>query len=979
MPPKHPTADTTRDTARTHETFSTDTPAVDASEAVTSAEPAAASGGGRSGTQAQLQPGDEFGPRYTVVKLLGIGGMGVVYQAWDKELNEAVALKVIKPYAKSRPADLERLFKQELVLARKITHRNVIRIHDLGDVGGTKYISMPFVDGTDLAKLLRERGCFPVKEALHIAKQIAAGLGAAHEVGVVHRDLKPANILMGSDAALLTDFGIAYSLAGPAEAGVVGTLRYMAPEQARGLPVDHRADVYAFGLILFEMLKGARWNADLTTAQLLRVDESKQVEDFRQRKDLPAGVNRVLSRCLAVDPAKRYASAAMLLDDLSTLDDAGHIVARPRFLHVPSSWPLIGGRMIARGTATAILALLVFVPIVGVAAYITSARITESNLVPHAPVSILMADIDNRTGDAVFDGTVEPALALALEGASFVDLYPREEARRLSEQIAKSRQLNLERARLVAQREGINVVLAGSITADGSRFRLSLDAVDSLLGTVLTSTTQVASGKDDVLRAVGELGSDVRSALGDTTPESVQLAERETFTTGSIEAASQYSQGQDLLQRSRYADSIPFFRRATELDPAFGRAFVSLGLSEFYEGDRQQAEDHFKQAFTLMDRMTEREKYRTRGVYYLTVARAYQEAIANYTKLVELYPADRAANGNLAVAYFYTLNFAKAAEYGRRALDVYPASPKLRSNYALYAMYSGNFDTAAQEAEKAITADPSYVLPYVPLAIAAIAKAPETAESVYERMAKSGPRGVSRALAGRADLALYQGRYDDAERLLMAAPSTDNREALAINQVLLTEAYAARGMTSRTVAAAREALALSRGETVSFPVARALASVGRDAQARELAFELSSRTEGYSRVYAQMLQAELAIRARRPVDAVEYLRAAQKTVDLWLVHYLLGVAYVNAGRFQEALAELDVCATRRGEATAVFLDDVPTFRYLAPLPYWTGRAQEGMGLAPRAVESYQQFLSLRPDGTDALTVDVRNRLSKLKS
>ena len=213
----------------------------------------------------RLVPGQAFGPRYQVIKLLGAGGMGEVYHAWDQELAVAVALKVIRPEATAEPgatAELHRRFKRELLLARQITHRNVVRIHDMGEFGGVKYITMPYVPGADLATILRREGKLTVPRALGIARQVAAGLAAAHEAGVVHRDLKPPNIMVDPDGnAVIMDFGIARSVdtAGSTVAGmVVGTLAYMAPEQARGEQADQRADVYAFGLILTDMLVGRR-------------------------------------------------------------------------------------------------------------------------------------------------------------------------------------------------------------------------------------------------------------------------------------------------------------------------------------------------------------------------------------------------------------------------------------------------------------------------------------------------------------------------------------------------------------------------------------------------------------------------------------------------------------------------------------------------------------------------------------------------
>ena len=212
--------------------------------------------------------GQNFGSRYHIIRLLGTGGMGSVYQAWDQELEVAVAVKVIRPDVTADPlvaADLERRFKRELLLARQVTDKHVVRIHDIGEIEGIKYITMPYVHGSDLATILRREGRLPIPRALSIGRQIALGLIAAHDAGVVHRDLKPANIMVDeSDHAMIMDFGIARSTSGATAfamtvgAQVIGTVEYMSPEQAKAEAVDQRADLYAFGLILRDMLLGGR-------------------------------------------------------------------------------------------------------------------------------------------------------------------------------------------------------------------------------------------------------------------------------------------------------------------------------------------------------------------------------------------------------------------------------------------------------------------------------------------------------------------------------------------------------------------------------------------------------------------------------------------------------------------------------------------------------------------------------------------------
>ena len=262
--------------------------------------------------------------------------MGAVYQAWDAELGVAVAMKVIRPDTMRDPlvaADIERRFKRELVLARQVTHKNVVRIYDLGEISGIKYITMSYVDGADLATRLARDGALPVTEVMRIARQVVAGLVEAHKAGVVHRDLKPANIMIDREGdALIMDFGIARSSGGPkndpdvakllpagarqmpmaADAtmagSIVGTVAYMAPEQANGQEVDQRADIYAFGLILYDMLVGRR-RAQHSNSAIEELQARMQAAPPPVKSilpEVPDTLDQVIARCLEPDRDKRY-------------------------------------------------------------------------------------------------------------------------------------------------------------------------------------------------------------------------------------------------------------------------------------------------------------------------------------------------------------------------------------------------------------------------------------------------------------------------------------------------------------------------------------------------------------------------------------------------------------------------------------------------------------------------------------------------
>ncbi|MBW8896457.1 MAG: serine/threonine protein kinase, partial [Acidobacteria bacterium] len=281
-----------------------------------------------------MASGQSFGSRYHIIRALGAGGMGVVYQAWDAELGVAVALKVIRPEVLLDPGsagEVERRFKRELVLARQVTHKHVVRIHDLGELNGIKYLTMPFVEGENLADLLKRDGKTPVPRAIAIAKQVASGLAAAHEVGVVHRDLKPENIMIAADGgALIMDFGISRSVSGTGTAtalgAVMGTLEYMAPEQAQGQAVDHRADIYSFGLLLYDMLTGRQRIARRDNAMSEMMSRRQHAPPSVRTIDahVPETLDRIISKCLQAEAKSRYATTAELVADLEALAPDGH-------------------------------------------------------------------------------------------------------------------------------------------------------------------------------------------------------------------------------------------------------------------------------------------------------------------------------------------------------------------------------------------------------------------------------------------------------------------------------------------------------------------------------------------------------------------------------------------------------------------------------------------------------------------------------
>lgn len=412
--------------------------------------------------------------------------------------------------------------------------------------------------------------------------------------------------------------------------------------------------------------------------------------------------------------------------------------------------------------------------------------------------------------------------------------------------------------------------------------------------------TAKAASKADVLKAVASLAAQVRTTLGDTTPAPPLRAADETFTAASLDAIRSYAQAQDFANDDKDEQAAEYYRRAIEQDPRFGRAYAGLALSTELLGRREESAELWKKALSLLDRMTEREKYRTLGVCHRRVAHNDDKAIETYRQLVDKYPADATGYNNLAVAYFATRDFPKAFEAGGRALEIASKRERYQTNYALYAMYAGDFAQAAAQAGRIVKEHPDATYAYLPLAIAALAAGqPDAARDAYQRMSNAGTVGASSANMGLADISSYEGRYDDAETLLKPGLAEDRRTKnttlMATKYLALGEVYLARGRTSLAVDAIRQALAQGKDETITVPVARLLLRAGNEAEPKRIAGELLNSLQAESRAYDHVIAGEIALRNKRTIDAVESFRASLKLTDLWLARFSLGVAYVEAG------------------------------------------------------------------------------------
>ena len=378
--------------------------------------------------------------------------------------------------------------------------------------------------------------------------------------------------------------------------------------------------------------------------------------------------------------------------------------------------------------------------------------------------------------------------------------------------------------------------------------------------------------------------------------------------------------------------------------------------------------------------MTEREKGRTLGTYYLTVAGNYEQAIDTLRTHVALYPADAAAYTNLSTAYVRVGNMAESAAASRRATEITPRNLLRRYNYALHSMYAGNLAVAVGEAERVLEQDPGYEVAYLTLALSALLQGDVSkAADNYGKLEKVNSVGASLSRMGLADLNMYAGRYRDSLGILLTGIAADEKEGnsgeLAYKLVALAEAYNALGRKTAAAAAANKAVQASTLEGIHFLAARALIDAGEVERAEQLATALEGKLQKQTKSLALMIRGGVAMKRNRLSDAVDAYRDAQKAYDSWISRLLLGKAYVEAGHFPEALSQLETADKRASEATDLFDSDTTTLRYLPPLYYWLGRAQEGIVSSDAARKSYQRFIAIREhaDSGDALLADARRR------
>ena len=655
-------------------------------------------------TPAGRDRGKLLAGRFELIEELGAGGMGVVYRAFDTKVGEEIALKLLHPEIARDGRTVER-FRNEIKLARKVTHKNVCRTHELHEEGTTLFITMEYVPGHDLKSLIKGSGALPIGQAISVAKQVCEGLAQAHDLGVIHRDLKPQNIMVdGEGNAKIMDFGIARSLRAPGltnEGTLVGTPDYMSPEQVEGREADQRSDIYAVGVILFEMATGRMpFSGDSPLSVAYKHKNELPAAPRSLNEKVPEPFNKLILRCLEKDRGDRYQTADDLLGDLVRIEEglplSERVVLKARpTIRIARDKPAGIRRLIAPALAS------LGVVAGGVLVWALFLRNAGAGP-PSMRNSLAVISFENQTGDRAFDDyckIIPNRLITSLEQERSFYVMSAERQHDILKRIGKTgaKFVDSEAGFEVCRRDGVEALLTGSFYRAGDLFITDVRVLD--VRTKRLRRTAKAQGPFDSLinGQVDDLSRQIAAGQGQAQGAlDASLKPVGEFGTKSPDAYNYFLQGSEALWDFQYVKARPSFEKAVEIDPEFAFAQYQLAVAYYWEQNIPAFKQAFEKAHALAARAPEKQRLEIEANYADMIAGNAEKSMAIWAEFAAKYPKEKIAHSVLG----YYLQHLRS-DLGK-ALEEYHIALSLDPDFSGALMNLGSLHLQRKEYPKAL-------------------------------------------------------------------------------------------------------------------------------------------------------------------------------------------------------------------------------------------------------------------------------------
>jgi eukaryotic-like serine/threonine-protein kinase len=927
---------------------------------------------------------------FRITEKLGAGGMGVVYKAVDTRLDRPVALKFLPDNMVQDSQALER-FRREAHAASALNHPGICTIYDIGEQDHRPFIAMEFIDGETLRQHIHGQP-LPLQDILDFGIQIADALDVAHTGGIIHRDIKPANVFVTKRRqAKILDFGLAKLVAkdllplNPGDSssqvtqepvsivGIVsGTPAYMSPEQVRGDDLDLRTDIFALGLLLYEMATALQAFSGRTGGAIIEAILTRAPVSVRKvNPQIPPELEEIIKKCLDKDRNLRYPTAAAVRTDLQWLkraSESGQVSSGTGF--VPAAMPPTPALVRRFGWKPVAAALLV--ALLAVSGWFYNARRA------HALTgldTIVLADFINKTGDPIFDDTLRQGLAAQLQQSPFLSLISEQRIQQTLRLMGKPTDSKLSPAIAgdVCLRVGSKAYLSGSISSMGTQYVIGVSAVNCQTGDYLAQEQFTATGKENILKALGEAATRLREKLGESL-KTVQKLDTpiEEATTSSLEALQAYSLGRKTMQgMADYTAAVPLFERSIQLDPNFAMAYASLGTTYHNLGEKILAAENTRKAYELRGHVSEWEKFYIESHYHHFVTGDLEKARQDYELWEQIYPRELVPPTNLGVIYQTLGQHDKSLAQFREAFRLSPPDGLNFGNLVLGYIHLNRLDDARTFANEALTKNfDSADLRFNLYQLAFLKHdLPGMAQQISWSAGKPGKENIMLYL--EAGTAAFAGKLSVARELSRQAATSAARagekEMAAGSESAAALWEALYGNASEARQRAASTLAHSNGRDAQFVAAFALSLIGDSARAQALADDLQKRFPEDTVVrfnYLPTLRAQLAlIVPNHGAKAVEALAAASPyelgvpgSSTFWTNLYPLyvrGEAFLDAQQGIQAAAEFQKILDWPG---VVVNEPIAALAHLQ-----IGRANVIQGDTTRAKAAYQDFLTLWKD------------------